>query len=243
MNHSTHGLQSIAKSTGLTILASIGIGLIGAITVAQGIDINLTADVESTAANMLEAEKALHAKAYLGGLVFCIEALVAAGLFLLVQRYNVMLALASLIVHISATVLMGLGAVFAMNAAQVAGNEAYIALGHDSQLLLASLQATSDYTSFHLGLVLASFAKAGFFYLFLKSGLIPRLIAGWGIFASLFVGITIVARDFMPLLGSGTITAAFLASNLIAILALGVYLVMRGVRVKGAIENRVGMGV
>ena len=229
MNQSTFNLQPVARYTGLSILASIVIGLIGAFTIGQGIDINMTADVEATATNMLEAEQALRAKAYLGSLMFCIEAFISVGLFLLVRRHNVLLAFWSLIVHVSASVLMGLGVVFAMNAAHVAGNAAYTALGRDAQLLLASLQATSDYTSFHLGLVLATFAKAGFFYLFLKSGLIPRLIAGWGVFASLFVGITIVARDFVPFLEHDAITVAFMASNLIAILSLGLFLALRGV--------------
>ena len=71
---------------------------------------------------------------------------------------------------------------------------------------------------------------AGFFLLFLKSALIPRLIAGWGLFASLFVGVTIVARDFIPLLGDGAITAAFMISNLVAIIATGIYLSIYGVR-------------
>ena len=228
MNSSTFNLRPIARSTGLAILASVVVGLIGAFTIGQGIDINMTADVEATAANMLEAEQALRAKAYLGGLIFCIEAFISVGLFLLARRHSMLFALWCLIVHASASVLMGLGAIFAMNAAHVAGNAAYTAFGGDTQLLLASLQATSDYTSFHLGLVLASFAKAGFFFLFLRSDLIPRLIAGWGVFASLFVGTTIVARDFVPILGHEAITVAFMASNLIAILALGLYLALRG---------------
>ena len=96
--------------------------------------------------------------------------------------------------------------------------------------MLAGLQATSDYTSFHLGLVLSSFAMAGFFFLFLKSALIPRLIAGWGLFASLFVGVTIVARDFIPILGQEAVTAAFMISNLVGIIATSIYLSIYGVR-------------
>ena len=237
MDHFAFNLQHVARSTGLSILASVVVGLIGAFTIGQGIDINITADVETTATNMLEAEQALRAKAYLGGLMFCIEAIISAGLFLLARRYNMFLALGCLIVHVSASGLMGLGAMFAMNAAHVAGNAAYATLGQDTQLLLASLQATSDYTSFHLGLVLTAVGKAGFFYLFLRSGLIPRLIAGWGVFASLFVGTTVVARDFVPFLGHGAVTTAFMASNLVAILALGLYLTLRSGEAKYDIRN------
>lgn len=78
---------------------------------------------------------------------------------------------------------MLLGAMFAMNAAEFASDPAYTTMVNEAQrLMLAGLQATSDYTSFHLGLIISSAANAGFFYLFIKSGLIPKLIAGWGLF-------------------------------------------------------------
>ena len=54
---------------------------------------------------------------------------------------------------------------------------------------------------FILGLVLSSLSKAGFAWLFWRSGLIPKLIAGWGLFAFLFVASAIVARDFIPIYG------------------------------------------
>jgi hypothetical protein len=82
----------------------------------------------------------------------------------------------------------------------------------------------------NLSLVLSSAAMAGYFWLFLRSGQIPKLIAGWGVFASLFVAFTIVLRDFVPALGAGEITAAFMLSNLIALLSAGTYLAVRGVR-------------
>ena len=78
--------------------------------------------------------------------------------------------------------------------------------------------------------MVAPAGKAGFFYLFVKSRLIPTVIAAWGVFASLFVVIVIVARDFLPALGHGGVTLAFMVSNLVALLATGLYLAIRGVR-------------
>ena len=223
---------AIARWVGWSMIATIIVGAATAMFVASGIDINLSADVSATAEAMLGAEERLRGKAYLGGLAFALDVLIGVGLYLLLRKTGPLLAGWSLIFGLMASLLMLLGAVFALNAAEIAGDTAYQAMAEDSRLLLASLQATSDYTSFHLGLVMSSFAKAGFFYLFLKSGLIPKLIAGWGIFASLFVGSTIVARDFIPALGDSTITMAFMMSNLIAILATGLYLGIRGVRTR-----------
>ena len=100
--------------------------------------------------------------------------------------------------------------------------------------MLAGIQATSDYTSFHLSLVISCVAQAGFFFLFLRAGLIPRLISGWGVFASLLVSTVVVARDFIPALGNSGLTMAFMLGNLVALLSLSLYLGIKGVRVDPA---------
>jgi len=223
--------QSVARCVGWALLATIVFGILAAIYLLQGIDINLSADVVATAENMLGAELRLKAKAYMGVFMFSLAALISVGLYLLLRKSGPLLAGWSLFVSLAAAVLILFGAVFSMNAAQIAGNVAYTTLTDEAgRLMLAGLQATSDYTSFHLGLILSSAANAGFFYLFLKSGLIPKIISGWGLFASLFVIVMIVARDFVPVLGHGGLTAAFMASNLIALITTGLYLGIRGVR-------------
>ena len=223
--------QTIARSTGGILLGSLILGILTAILFAKGIDINLSGDVIATADNMLNAESRLHAKAYMGTFLFVFDVIVTVGFFLLLKNYNVWAAQSALYVSLGGAILMLLGTVFAMNAAQIAGNSAYQTLASAEQRhLLAGLQATSDYTSFHLGLILTTMAKAGFFYLFLRSGLISKIIAGWGVFASLFVVLTIIVRDFVPALGHDMITMAFMLCNLIAIVATGLYLVIKGVR-------------
>lgn len=223
--------QSLGRWVGWSMLATLVIGFSSAFLIVEGIDINLSADVEATAQNMLQAELRLRAKAYIAALTFALDGLVSIGLFLLLRKSGQLLAAWCLLVSVTAAVFLLLGAMFAMNAAEIAADPAYQNIANDTQrLLLAGLQATSNYTSFHLGLILSSFAMAGFFFLFLRSALIPRVIAGWGLFASLFVGITIVARDFIPMLGQEAVTAAFMISNLVAIVATGVYLSIHGVR-------------
>jgi hypothetical protein len=71
---------------------------------------------------------------------------------------------------------------------------------------------------------------AGFFWLFFKSRQIPAVIAGWGVFASLFVAGSIVLRDFIPALGHSSVTMAFMLSNLVALFSTSIYLAARGVR-------------
>lgn len=221
----------LARIVGWSLLGSIVIGISAATFVVQGIDINLTADVEATARNMLDAEQRLRAKAYIGLLTFALSTIVSLGLFLLLQAYGRLLAGWSLLIGMAAAVLVLTGAVYTMNAAEIASTRFYADLtSQDQRLMLSALQATSDYTSFHLALVLSSAAYAGFFYLLLKSRLIPVMISGWGLFASLFVASMIVFRDFIPALTNDFVTIAFILSNLIALIATGLYFVIKGIR-------------
>lgn len=223
--------KTIARIVGWSLLASILVGAFSAFTVGEGIDINLSADVVATAQNMLESEAQLRAKSYIALVTFGLAVVTGVGLFLLLRHSGELLAGSSLVVGLGASLLVLMGAVFGLNAAEIAGDIAYSELADEKQrLLLAGLQATSDYTSFHLGLILTSISNAGFFYLFLRSGLIPKLIAGWGVFAFLFVASMIVGRDFVPALGHIYVTAAFMVSNMIALISAGLYLATKGVR-------------
>lgn len=222
--------QRWARYAGWALLGTIIIEIFAAIFISQGININMSADVAATAENMMDAELRLRAKAYIALLIFALEAVVSVGFFMLLRKFGPLLATWSLFISISASALVLLGAMFAINAAEFASDPTYTTMVNEAQrLMLASLQATSDYTSFHLGLIISAAANAGFFYLFIKSGLIPKLIAGWGLFASLFVGITIIVRDFVPVLGNNAITTAFMISNLVALVSTGLYLGIKGV--------------
>ena len=225
---------ALARTVGRAWLATLLMGIAAAVLLGGGIDINLSADVEAVATAMLDAEMRLRAFAYVSLLIFALDLLVSVGLFLLLRAAGPLLAAWSLAARVSSGLLSALGAMFLMNAAEFAHRPAYQALADGAdRLLLNALQATSNYTSFHLSLVLSSAALAGFFWLFLRSAQIPRIIAAWGVFASIFVAATIVLRDFVPALGHGAVTAAFMLSNLVALFSTSGYLAFRGVRNPG----------
>lgn len=222
---------STARIVGIALLASIIIGIIAAMTVSAGIDINLSADVEATARAMLDAETRLHGKAYVALLLIGLQLMFIFGAYRLLRDAGPLLAGWSVGVGLVSIALGLFGVVAAMNAAELAGTAAYQTLASgDERLLLAGLQATTDYTSFHLSLVMSSAANVAVFILFLRSGDLPKAIAGWGLFASLFVVVALVTRDFIPAVGHNIVTMAFMISNLIALVMTGLYLAIRGVR-------------
>lgn len=165
--------------------------------------------------------------------LFMLATFTSVDLFLVLRRSGLVLATWSFLIAMSANALALLGAVYAINAALIAGNGAFDIIGDGAQrLMLTSLQVTSDFTSFHLSLVLSSAAYADTFIWFWRSTFITRLISGWGIFASLLVVVAVVGRDFIPLLSPEMITAAFMMPNLVALLALGLYLGILGVKIQ-----------
>lgn len=238
--HKDLNTTALARGVGITFLIGIIVGIVTAIFISAGIDINTSADIQATAENMMSAESRLHAKAYIGILGLLLEVIASVGLFLLLCRYGPLLGWTALALSLIAATLILLGAVSAMNAAEIASNTAFLAaLDPEAQIALLRVQVTQDYTSFHLSLLITTMAKAIFFYLFLKSALIPKLIAGWGLFASVLVVTIIILRDFIPALGSDTITIAFMVSNLVALIATGLYLTIKGVRESHAVTYEV----
>ena len=232
MSHSVKvNINRTARITGWSMIAVLAIGMASSFLISHGIDINLSADVIGTSENMLAAEMRLRAKAYLALFMFALDILILVGLFYILRKVSPVLSAWSFLIGISGAILAVLGAVYTMNVAHLGGNEAYQALASSEQRqLLAGLQATSDYTAFHLGLILTMASKAGFYLLFLRSGMLPLAIAGWGLFASVFAGVTILVRDFIPLFGHDGITAAFMLSHLLALISTGLYLGLKGVR-------------
>jgi hypothetical protein len=223
--------RSLARAVGWALIGSIIFGVVIALTLSSGIDVNMTADIAGTAEAMLNAEMRLRAKAYLTLLTLIIQVFITIGFYVLLRKQGQVLALWSLFIGIASCFMVVMGAVFTMNAALVVGSSSFSeVVTSDQRVLITALQAASDYTSFHLALIIGCVSNAGFFYLFFKSNYIPKVIAAWGVFASLFVASMISLRDFIPALGHDLITATFMLSNLIALVSLGLYLGIKGIR-------------
>jgi len=166
-------------------LAAVGIGILAAVLLPNGIDINLSADVEAVSVAMLDAELRFRDLADIALLIFVLVVVVSAGLYLLPKDSGQPLAGTSLVAKRFAAGLGLIEATFTMNSAEIASHPAYQVLADSSQrLLLNGTQATSTFTAFYLSLVLASSALAGFCWLFLRTGRIPRVYASWGLFAT-----------------------------------------------------------
>lgn len=230
MVHNKSPEIKLARRLGAAFLASIVVGMGTAALISHGIDVNLTADISETASNMQEAELRLRGKAYIALISFMISAFIVIGLYVLLKPAGKLLASWSLLVGAAAALMVAFGAVYMMNAAMIVANAGFESISGADRKMVTSLQVASDYSSFHLSLILSSLSNAGFFYLFLIAQSIPRFIAAWGLMASLFVATALLLRDFIAPLGSDVVTYAFMAGNLAALLMTGLYLLIRGIR-------------
>lgn len=228
-------VMPLARLTGAFILLQIGLGILASQTFAAGININLSADLTATPIEMLERQQDVRLRAYSALLSFAISAFVALGQLLILKREHLALTGWALAMALGAAGLSLLGGVAAMNVAELSSDVAYTSARlSEFRLPFATILASSDYTSFHMALVAGSLANAGFYLAFWGSRRIPAAIAIWGLCASLFVATAIVGRDFAPLLRQDAVTIAFMSANLLGLVATGLYLAIKGVRIPTA---------
>ncbi|MEL6302809.1 MAG: DUF4386 family protein [Pseudomonadota bacterium] len=220
-----------ARVAGAALLLSIVVGVVTVIFVTAGIDINLSADVEAVAINMLDAEQRLRAKAYLAILTFLLEVTFSIAILRVLFAHGAVLASVSAISGIAAALCSLIGGMAALTIAELLSVPNTDLLATEVRLNSIKTLITGEYTTFHMGVIIGSLGKAGVFFLLLTSRLVPTTLAGWGVFASLFVATTVVARDFIGVLANNSVTMAFILCNLIALVSLSLYLTIRGIRV------------
>lgn len=85
-----------------------------------------------------------------------------------------------------------------------------------------------SWKAFHYGLAVSSLGAAINFALMFKGRYIPRLLAAYGVLASLFVAVSIVAMELSPTAGDH-VYPAYVFGNAAAFILLTLWLLIRGV--------------
>ena len=160
--------------------------------------------------------------------------LLAAGLYVTVKPVDANLAMTALLFRLAESAIAGMAIVLAFATLQIyldanrtnAFDANQLAVMADLSSLL-SLAPTGVATV--VSVIFFSVGSAIFFYLFLRSAYIPRILAAGGIFASLFCLITFVASLVVvqysgQLLGIGGLPIG------IAEIATGLWLLIRGIK-------------
>ncbi len=156
--------------------------------------------------------------------------LLAVGLYVAVKPANGNLALTALLFRLAESAIGGVGIILAFTVLQmhVAANHA-TAFDANQLGALADLYAHGGATE--IGAIFFSVGSTLFFYVFLRSHYIPRILAGWGIVASLVYAAAWFVSLILPQ-DAATAAAYGSAPILIAELSTGFWLLIRGINVQ-----------
>lgn len=184
------------------------------------------------AAHHIQASEGLYRIALTCGLVGTLATvLLAVGLYVTVRPVDANLALTALLFRIIEAAIGGVGAVSAFATLQ-----AYLAANHasalDAKQMAALLDITSSASGFYVPAIFFCVGSTIFFYLFLRSAYIPRILAGWGVFASVLYLLVFLLILIAPQ-ASGIPLVIGSIPILLAEVSTGLWLLVRGIRTAG----------
>lgn len=143
-----------------------------------------------------------------------------------VNRYASMAAAALRIAENAILAMIPLGSLAALSLITATGGRD--ALTEQTSLLAFALMRI-HFSGFNLGFLLLGIGSAVFSYLWYKSRLIPRLIAAWGVFASIVLAAATAAMIVLPGLSS-VLGLAYMAPMGIYEVGLGLWLLFVGIK-------------
>ena len=151
----------------------------------------------------------------------------AVGLYVAVRPVEPDLAMTGLLFRVAEAVIGAVGILFSFAVLQL--RLAATSPGAFGAGQLSALADLSPGAATEISLIFFSCGSAIFFYLFLRSRYLPRVVAGWGIFASVVYAVFGFGTLVMPQLPSAVIALALLPI-LIAEVSTGFWLLVRGLK-------------
>jgi len=181
-------------------------------------------------AHRIAGSETLFRMGILFGLIGTMSTVVlAVALYVTLKQVDMNLAMTALLFRLVESAIGGVVVVFGFVALQI-----YLDANHTTAFDSKQLGALADNVShmsaigINVSVVFFSVGSAIFFYLFLRSGYIPRILALWGVLGSLFCMVAFVANLLLPqsselLLGVGGLPIG------LAEPVLGLWLLIRGI--------------
>lgn len=186
-------------------------------------------DAARTAENILNAAR-LFRFSVVGDIVTYISVIILIWAFyVLVRPVNRNLALLALLLRLAENAVLCAVTVNSLVVLRLLSrNPSLHGLGKDAIYSLVYVALSTQGLGINLSFVLLGFGSAIFAYLLLKSGYVPRLIAIWGIFSSLLLGIFTLVIFAFPSFGAFGM-AHMLPMGLYEV-GLGLWLLLKGIQ-------------
>ncbi len=185
-------------------------------------------DAAATAQNILRAER-LYRLSIVADLVTIVAVVeLTWALYVLLKPVSSDLALLAALFRIVENAMLGVMAVALLVGLSLIGQPDYLNAFEGNQLDgLARVFRIGHGIGFNAGFIFLGCGSTVFAYLLLKSGYVPRMLAGWGIFASLMLATCALLTIVFPAAASSLQIASFGPMGLYEV-GLGAWLLMKG---------------
>src|SRR5687767_7429563 len=189
----------------------------------------VTGDALATAANIVANERLFRFGTAANVLVFAADVLLIAGLYIVLEKVNRNLALVAVLFRMLETAMLLIAALNDLDVIRILTADYMQVFEPDRLAAIARTSLGAHGAAYNLGLMLFGLGSPVFCYLWLKSGYIPKALAGLGIISSVVVAICAFTFIIFPEAGK-VVTVAFYGGPILLFeIAIGLWLVTKGV--------------
>lgn len=188
-------------------------------------------DAAQTAQNILTHERLFRLGTASNLTVFALDVVLIMALYAVLMPVGRSLALLATGWGLVETAILVVVTLSDFDVLRILGGASYLQAFETNQLqALARLSIGAHGSVYNVGLVLAGLRSTAFCFLWLKSRLIPRALAAWGVFASLLMGACAFSFIIFPELAQVVPVEIYGAPIFLFELTIGFWLLLRGLR-------------
>jgi hypothetical protein len=223
-----------AKIAGCMFLSIIAIAVFGEFYLLSGVIVH--EDVAATAKNITANAQAFRIAVTTELITFAGHIVLALALYILLKPVHKSLAQIGLFWRLAEASVLGVILLNRYMTLLILSGADYLTVFETGQLhALAMLFLEAYDTGYTIGVIFFSLGSTVFSYLFFKSKYIPRILAAWGIFASLLTLIGTFGNLVLP--SDAVITFPYALPIILFEVLLGLWLLIKGVNIQEQ-ENR-----
>ncbi len=224
----TSAQHKAARLAGALYLVQMAVAIFGQVLVRDRLVAG--GDAARTAQNILENMRLFRLSIAGDLLVYTTVIVLVWTLYVILRPVQREGALLAVLFRLAENAVLCASTVCAMLAARLIQPPDYLNTFAPDQLQsLARLILGTQGLTMNVGFILLGFGSAIFAWLFLKSGYVPKIIAGWGIFASLILALVTLAAIVFPELRA-TLGLTFMMPMFVYEVGLGLWLLIKGIR-------------
>jgi hypothetical protein len=222
--------QKVARLAGLLFLIAMATGLFAEFYIRFPSTLVVNGDAIKTANNIIAHERLYRIGITNNIITFAIDVVLIWALYLLLRPVSRRLALLAVFFRLVETTLACFAIIFSYVAMQFISEANFTKAFDPIQIQALSILHSIYSLTFVIVAIFLGLGSTVFNYLFYKSGYIPKVLAAWGVFASLLLLISQFAIIVFPAVEKIIIPACY---GPIAIdeIALGFWLLIKGVSI------------